>query len=580
MGERFSRLFMLDEETYAIESPVLIAAGVLLKDSVTDSIVVQLKLQNLSAQTVVAAKVKLCAYDVAGSKIPGVDDYQYLDLNTHTGECWGDDKAIILPEAETRSFSIEKISVLFTDSNTWETTDFTSPISLPKAVLLERELPTPELVSEYRMAVNQEAKFAPALYGKVWRCSCGAINRNETCHSCHATKSVVFSEFNVPALSEKVKECLARQQIEEVERKARRQKQTRVFKRAAAVAAPVILLGLIFVLWIVPYVIEPYSMYSNAQALVEAGQFNEAIKIFEGLGNFRDAQDRANSIKNEEQDKVYLQGLQYIESESYTTAYELWQSTLTPERFDQAVQEVEGLCNEWLASGKYDAAGELIKVFGFEDSELQLKLWYLLAKQALSLDDLNAAHKFFIAADGYSDSDEYLNKFGHTLSEYGGWIVNYNYTDDGVLCGVELTTSYDKIHKYIFTVENGYLTKMRNEGQGFWYEYLISYSDYEIIIEEVDAYKETGYRAYKYDITDAENGNYVCTEIFETSHGLNEINRTVQCSFDRCGIVCAVSMNYNDGSSMVQECGYSLDYGETASNNRLPYQEIIFLNTF
>ena len=80
MAERFSRLFLLDEETYASGSPVLIAAGALLKDSVTDSIVAQLRVQNLSTQSVMAAKIKLRAYDVAGNEIPGVDDYQYWDF--------------------------------------------------------------------------------------------------------------------------------------------------------------------------------------------------------------------------------------------------------------------------------------------------------------------------------------------------------------------------------------------------------------------------------------------------------------------------------------------------------------------
>ncbi len=127
--------------------------NVVIRRVICHSIVAQLKFQNLSNQSVMAVKIKLRAYDVAGNEIPGVDDYQYLDLNVRTGECWGADKAIILPEAGTRSFSVEQIGILFSGKSTWEITDFTDSISLPKGVPLEHELTANLLVNTRRCRI-------------------------------------------------------------------------------------------------------------------------------------------------------------------------------------------------------------------------------------------------------------------------------------------------------------------------------------------------------------------------------------------------------------------------------------------
>ena len=65
MSERYSRLFSLSENLYAVGSPVVIAAGTLLKDNQTGRIVAQLKLRSISSKTIIGAKVKLRLFDNA-----------------------------------------------------------------------------------------------------------------------------------------------------------------------------------------------------------------------------------------------------------------------------------------------------------------------------------------------------------------------------------------------------------------------------------------------------------------------------------------------------------------------------------
>ena len=80
MSERYSRLFALSENLYAAGSPVVIAAGALLKDNQTGKIIAQVKFKNISTKAIRALTVRIRAKDVSGVDVEGVDKFQYLDL--------------------------------------------------------------------------------------------------------------------------------------------------------------------------------------------------------------------------------------------------------------------------------------------------------------------------------------------------------------------------------------------------------------------------------------------------------------------------------------------------------------------
>lgn len=425
MAERFSRLFQLDEEIFSSGSPVLIAAGVLLKDSVTDSIVVQLKLQNISLQSIVAAKVKLLAYDVAGKEIPGIDEYQYLDLNVRTGECWGGDKAIILPETETRSFLVKQIAVLYSSSRTWESINFAGASSLPKGLLLERELSDSEL-TQYRMMVNQSAKYVPAQYGEVWRCPCGAINYYEQCHNCHATKEKVFSAFDIPTLSEKAREHIADEQARKAEREEQRKKRAKKFKWTVMIGIPVIALVLFVALWLVPNVIEPYSRYSNACALVEAGQFDEAIAAFEDLGAYKDAADRIITTKLEKAEALADAG-------EYKEALNILNELAAYEDVEQRICEVKySLADEMAQQGDFTEARIWFEELGeYGDSAERLKeVRYCEADAKEDGDDYKWAIQTFSDLGNYKDAAERVEELQDSvLSMFSENIQSGNYEE-------------------------------------------------------------------------------------------------------------------------------------------------------
>ena len=95
MSERYLKLFSLEENLYIPGSPVLIAAGALLKDTQTGRILGQLKLQSISDQSIKAATVALVPLDTVGNPLGEPVSYQYLDLKVTRDAYWGNQDPIL-----------------------------------------------------------------------------------------------------------------------------------------------------------------------------------------------------------------------------------------------------------------------------------------------------------------------------------------------------------------------------------------------------------------------------------------------------------------------------------------------------
>lgn len=113
MSERYSKLFSLPENLYTEGSPVIIAAGALLKDNSTGKLLVQLKFRNISDCVINAVKVKISAFDPAGTALKGVESFSYLDLSVGKDGEFGQKKPIPLSDVTTRSFSVQILSVTY-----------------------------------------------------------------------------------------------------------------------------------------------------------------------------------------------------------------------------------------------------------------------------------------------------------------------------------------------------------------------------------------------------------------------------------------------------------------------------------
>lgn len=122
MSKRYIRLFSLPENLGLEDCPIVISAGALLKDTATEKMLAQLKLRNLSPRKVTAVQVKINAYDPAGVELGGVDTFSYLGLNIPIDGEFGTQTPIYLPDAATRSFTVDILSVTFADGSIYQPT--------------------------------------------------------------------------------------------------------------------------------------------------------------------------------------------------------------------------------------------------------------------------------------------------------------------------------------------------------------------------------------------------------------------------------------------------------------------------
>lgn len=249
MSERYLKLFSLEENLYIPGSPVLIAAGALLKDTQTGRILGQLKLQNISDQPIKAATVALVPLDTVGNPLGEPVSYQYLDLKVTRDAYWGSQDPIRFSDPSTRAYTASVKEVIFSDNSIW-----TAPNSawkaLPAKTTLETQLDDFELATQYRMHFGLDCQYAYQTAEDLWYCPCGAVNHQgeRACHSCQKDSNELAG-VDWDLLRKEAAERVAQKRAEEealaAEKKAKQLEhreriqnffQGRLFRRIAVVA--------------------------------------------------------------------------------------------------------------------------------------------------------------------------------------------------------------------------------------------------------------------------------------------------------------------------------------------------------
>lgn len=249
MSERYLKLFSLEENLYIPGSPVLIAASALLKDTQTGRILGQLKLQNISDQSIKAATVALVPLDTVGNPLGEPVSYQYLDLEVTRDAYWGSQDPIRFSDPSTRAYTASVKEVIFSDNSIW-----TAPNSawkaLPAKTTLETQLDDFELVTQYKMHFGLDCQYAYQTVEDLWYCPCGAINHQgeSVCHACQKDRNELAG-VDWDLLRKEAAERVAQKRAEEAalaaEKKAKQLEhreriqnffQGRLFRRIAVVA--------------------------------------------------------------------------------------------------------------------------------------------------------------------------------------------------------------------------------------------------------------------------------------------------------------------------------------------------------
>lgn len=211
MSERYSKLFALTGNLYTGGSPVMIAAGALLKDNLSGQILAQLKLCNINIKTIKAATVLVAPLDTAGKPLGEPIIHQYLDLHTGRDEDFGQKVPIVLPNPVTRSFAVSVTEVIFSDNSIWNDANAAwKPLRSPRPLDAMGDL-----AKQFRTEYGSGCKNLLLEQQDLWYCVCCALNRREEtcCHKCHRILSNLKA-IDLDDLLERKEKRFAQEQME------------------------------------------------------------------------------------------------------------------------------------------------------------------------------------------------------------------------------------------------------------------------------------------------------------------------------------------------------------------------------
>lgn len=452
MSERYSRLFALPENQYASGSPVLIAAGALLKDNQTGKIIAQLKLRNISKKEIKAAKVCVLPFDTVGNPIGDTVSYQYLDLNATRDEDFGQKSAITLPNAATRSFAVTVEEIAFADNTIWNATgEVWEVLPIPSSI---GRIHGAEFEKQFRMKYGADCKILPLSEKDLWYCACGSLNSKEeqACHTCKKPLSMLNS-INCDAILYEMEARLAEEKEQakkaaaDAAIKAEKSKKMAVKLGILSAVAAVIIVAAFFV---ITKIIIPSNNYKAAETMLAAGDYDGAITGFTALAGYKDSADRVIEVE-----AIKLNAEKAV---AYAEAEEM----LANQIFADAITAFEAL-------GDYNNSNEMI-----DECKYQNALFLMEQK-----DYTGAANIFYQIVD-YKDSSKYMASFyfvpGYIeVSKNTGndevYVISYN-EDGKMLDAYRSTTNGEKEPVYKFDT-NGVLIR-EDWKSGMYYRYVVN----------------------------------------------------------------------------------------------------------
>ncbi len=322
MSERYKTLYRLPENLYSIGSPVIIAAGALLKDNQSGKVLAQIKFKSISDKRIKAVKIKIFSFDVAGLSVGDAVEHQYLDLNVNRNTQFGSKEAVPLAIDTTRSFCAQVSSVIFSDGSIWESSndaEWDPLLSQPK---LSSVLKHDKLVEQYMIETESIGEFVPKEIADLWLCSCGTVNHKseEHCVSCEKALTGLLAGLDVSILMAKKDarleaQCAAGKIAEEVhlQKQKENKKITRKILLIAAVASALIIVAII----LSTFVFIPQGKYSKAFEMFDTGNYAEAEMVFSELGEYKDSLDMANEC-------IYHEAIILVDAKNYADAISLF----------------------------------------------------------------------------------------------------------------------------------------------------------------------------------------------------------------------------------------------------------------
>ena len=339
MADRYQPLLQLPRHQYQAQAPLILEAGALLRDTLSDRLIAQLKLQNIADKPVKAAYVAVTCYDMMHHQVGGEVIHKYLDLAAAPGQMFGDQTPLVLSDPSIRCLDVRVTDVLFADGTVWRADDDAKFLELPKAD--ELSLTKPQLAQLNRESKGKKSEYtdftcAPQKTDYLWQCACQQWNLtdNADCVHCRcpfdwleqasaanglqsrleAYERNVAEEKEAARLAKEKADQEMKVRAERERNVAERQERLRKRKRnkTLAIVIPLAVI-LIAVMLLLTQVVIPKNKYQTAMDLLANKQYDEAVAAFSELDEYSDS---ATMVK----ESTYQKGKALADVGSYPEA--------------------------------------------------------------------------------------------------------------------------------------------------------------------------------------------------------------------------------------------------------------------
>ena len=191
MSERYKTLYRIPENLYSNGSPLIIAAGALLKDNQSGKVLAHIEFKSTNDRRIKAVKIRVFAFDVTETSVGDAVEHQYLDLNVSRNDEFGSEEDVPLLFDATHSFSVQISSVIFSDGSIWE-----APKNAEWKQLREQEEPSQKPIGIKAKTIIV-CICAIVCFVLIISLVCsGSSNSNDTSNKCLGCgKTILWSDY-------------------------------------------------------------------------------------------------------------------------------------------------------------------------------------------------------------------------------------------------------------------------------------------------------------------------------------------------------------------------------------------------
>ncbi|MBQ8356435.1 MAG: hypothetical protein IJX39_01345 [Clostridia bacterium] len=392
MSDRYSKVFSLQENLYIKGSPAIIKAGALLLDTATDTVLAQLKFQNIATKRIKMLTVSLQPKDSLGRKHGTPITHQYLDITVSRDDMFGSQTPIRFPDNKTRSFDACILEIGFEDNTIWAA-EVQNWSPLPTLIPLQQKFEDPDTVAGFRYQFGSNAQFVPQRVLDKWFCTCGYCNDEDEkiCHHCKQDLQKIET-----ANPEHLKQETELRRQNEASRKATEKANKRRKRNILITIIAISIIFIFFALFILPSLSQKLD-FNKAVKLWEEGNHYEAVSILPYSYN-REFAD----LFHEELEEVYIN--YYISGDllkAETIAYPFYSY-----ENGKIFVYISDLSDEGIAYGGFNIGSIITYLNNSSNSQFKNKVFEYapLLKIALALDGTKWTDGFYMGDDYYEYS--------------------------------------------------------------------------------------------------------------------------------------------------------------------------------